>query len=93
MKPRITLCLTKEGAVEILLNESGRDRLIEELRGLSLASDHFHLDVGEHSEVVLQKIAYDDRQKVIEHAKVLFRPDEWDRRYFPHVLGSPGDTH
>lgn len=27
--------------------------------------------------------------EIIEWGKVLFRPDEWDARYFPHVLDEP----
>jgi len=86
MKPRITISLRQDGELEIFVNESGRDLLLAELSHLSRDSDHFHLGVGEHSEVELQPVAYKDGETLIEQAKVMFRPDDWDREYFPHVM-------
>jgi hypothetical protein len=30
---------------------------------------------------------YRKGDKLLEYGKVLFRLDEWDRKYFPHVVG------
>jgi len=34
--------------------------------------------------------AYYPDDKVLEYGKVIFRTDEWDRKYFPHVF-SPNE--
>ena len=87
MKPRITINTNEDGELEIWINEAGRDLLVKELQHLSEKSDHFHFgpqDLG--GEVPIQGRAYRDGDQLIEWGKVLFRPDEWDARYFPHVL-------
>ena len=94
MKPRITLSIDPNGELQIWLNESGRDLLVRELQHLSATSDHFHLgpeDLG--GEVPVQTIAYNEGDQVLGWAKVMFRTDDWDARYFPHVLGKsePGN--
>ena len=86
MKPRITLSLTAEGLLEIFVNETGRDQLVKELQHLSIRSDHFHFGPSEHDEVQVRSRAYKPGDTLIEYGKVLFRPDEWDERYYPHVL-------
>ncbi len=86
MKPRITIAMS-EGTLEILLNEAGRDLLVRELNKLSKSKDHFHLQPeGQFDEVPLQVKAYRDGDQVIEYGKALLRPDDWDAKYFPHVL-------
>ncbi len=92
MKPRITLNMTAAGELEIWLNESGRDQLVHELQSLSQKNDHFHLGPEELGEVEVSSIAYRDTDQLIEWAKVLFRPDVWDREYFPHVFGVDPET-
>lgn len=93
MKPRITVCLVADGSFEILLNEAGRALLIQHLQCLDCAHDHFHLDhhedvgLAEAAEVPLCSIPYRAGDQVLEHGKVLFRPDDWDREFFPHVFG------
>jgi hypothetical protein len=73
--------------LEIWLNEEGRNLLIHELQALNENDDHFHLMPGDvPSDVELSMRAYRPTDSVIGYAKVLFRPDEWDRRYFPHVM-------
>ena len=87
MKPRITLNLTASGELEISLNEAGRDLLVRELNALSQTSEHFHFapsDLG--GEVEVSSRAYRPTDKVIEFGKVLFRTDEWDKQYYPHVI-------
>lgn len=37
-------------------------------------------------ELPARKRAYTPGDEVMEWGKVLFRPDEWDEQYFPHVL-------
>ena len=87
MKLRITMNTTEAGVLEIWVNELGRDLLVRELQGLTERSDHFHLGAFEGAEIEMQDVAYRPNDTVIDTAKVLFRTDEWDRRYFPHVLG------
>lgn len=88
MTPRITINLNKDGELEIWLNPAGRDRLVHELEALDERNDHFHLQPAEleGQEVTVQSIPYQNGDKLIEWGKVLFRLDEWDRQYFPHVL-------
>jgi hypothetical protein len=40
-------------------------------------------DMGE---VAVSIRPYRPTDKLLQRAKVLFRTDEWDREYFPHVL-------
>ncbi len=87
MKPRITINADSDGELEIWLNPAGRDLLVRELQHLSEKSDHFHFGPSEFGgEVSVQSRAYRDGDNVIQWGKVLFRPDEWDARHFPHVV-------
>jgi hypothetical protein len=86
LEPRITVSVTTEGVLEIFLNETGREKLIQELQKLDHSHEHFHLSVDEWAEVELQTTPYDPDDKIIEYGKVLFRPDEWDRKYYPHLF-------
>ena len=92
MKPRVTACIRADGTFELLLNETGRDLLVEELQRLDRRWDHFHLDhfggredVGA-IDIALSVVPYRHGDTVFEHGKVLLRPDDWDQKYFPHVL-------
>lgn len=87
MKPRITISTSEDGQLEICLNDAGRDLLVKELQRLSEDSDHFQLG-PEHldGEVPVQVIPYRNSDQIIEWGKVMFRPDNWDAKYFPHVL-------
>ena len=90
MKPRVTVSRTSDGELEIWMNREGRDKFVAELQRLGEHSDHFHLGPDEDTaEFLLSTVAYRPTDEVISYAKVLFRPDEWDRKYFPHVLGEP----
>ncbi len=87
MKPRITINTNADGELEIWLNEAGRNLLVRELQHLSERSDHFHLGPEElDGEVPVQSRPYRESDRIIESGKVMFRPDEWDARYYPHVL-------
>lgn len=93
MKPRITINSSKDGELEIWLNEAGRDLLVRELQHLSESSDHFHFGPEEFGgEVPVQTLTYRDSDKIIEWGKVMLRPDKWDAQYFPHVLQDPEPT-
>jgi hypothetical protein len=92
MKPRVTVCLRPDGTFELLLNEAGRDLMVRELQNLNREWDHFHLD-GEPelaTDVPLLAAAYNDDDQVLRHGKVLLRPDDWDWRYYPHVMAAEG---
>ena len=89
MKPRITVSLSADGSFEIHLNEAGRNQLVQELQKLNERNDHFHLGPSEHDEVQVSARAYRADDKVLEYGKILFRPDAWDEKYFPHVIGEP----
>ena len=92
MAARITICICADGSFELLLNEAGRDLMIEELKRLDRKWDHFHLDhyddpdIADATDLILSAIPYRDDDKVIEHGKILLRPDDWDHEYFPHVM-------
>jgi hypothetical protein len=92
MKPRVTVCTRPDGTFEILLNEAGRDLMIAQLKRLDRSWDHIHLDyfedsdLAEATEVRLSPVPYNADDAVLEHGKILLRPDDWDQQYFPHVL-------
>ena len=87
MKARITLQLTKEGQLEILLNEAGRNKLVEHLRSLSRTNDHFHMAPAEFGmECAVSEKPYRASDQVLAWGKILLRPDDWDAEHFPHVL-------
>ena len=90
MSARITVNLTAEGKLEIWLNEKGRDLLVRELQRLNERNDHFHFGPEETREGVVSSIGYRPNDKLLEHGKVLFRTDAWDREYYPHVLAGSG---
>lgn len=91
-KPRITVSLTPDGDFEIALNEAGRDLLVSELQRLDRRWDHFHLDhyvepeLQDATDVALAVVPYSEGDRVLLSGKVLLRPDDWDREYFPHVM-------
>ncbi|MFL5295521.1 MAG: hypothetical protein ACJ798_03985 [Phenylobacterium sp.] len=85
--PRITISRGKDGFFQIWLNPAGRDLLVRELQALSEEHDHFHIMPEDmRPELPVRNRPYEEGDEVIEWGKVLFRPEEWDRRYFPHVL-------
>ena len=87
MRPRITISRNQDGEIEIWLNEAGRDLFVRELNALGESNDHFHLTSDDVvSGVLLSGIPYRDTDQVFEWGKVLFRPDAWDKKYYPHVL-------
>lgn len=92
MTARVTVCVRADGGFEILLNEAGRDLLVEELSRLDRRWDHFHLDhfadpeIADSTDVMLSVVPYRSGDKCLENGKILLRPDDWDREYFPHVL-------
>ncbi|HPA37748.1 MAG TPA: hypothetical protein PLV04_03315 [Phenylobacterium sp.] len=91
MPPRITFTLT-DGSLDIYLNPEGRDLLVRELQGLSERNDHVHFGPAEMEyEVPTRPIAYREGEVVVEWGKILFRPDEWDAKYYPHVLELPAE--
>ncbi|MGE3871497.1 MAG: hypothetical protein AB7F74_00935 [Parvibaculaceae bacterium] len=86
MKPRITINLTADGSLEIWLNETGRDLLVEQLQSLDENNDHLHFGQTEADDIEVSSRPYSPSDKILGHGKVLFRTDDWDRQYFPHVL-------
>lgn len=87
MKPRITINTNKDGELEIWINEPGRALLVSELQHLSEKSDHFHFGPERFNrEVPVQNRPYQEGDKIFRWGKVLYRPNEWDAQYFPHVL-------
>ncbi|HEX6072669.1 MAG TPA: hypothetical protein VFY95_06655 [Sphingomicrobium sp.] len=94
-KPRITFAFEKTetgepGELQVYLNPEGRDLLVKELNHLDERWDHVHLqDENWTIDVPLQTQAYRrDREVIVYSVKILFRPDEWDRKHFPHVLST-----
>jgi hypothetical protein len=87
MKARITISLRPNGELEIALNPEGRDLLVHELQSLNTGNEHFHLGPDEFCyDIQVSTRPYNPDDRIVEEAKVLFRTDEWDRQYFPHVL-------
>jgi hypothetical protein len=87
MSARVTVNLTASGTFEIWLNEEGRDLLVKELQRLNAGNEHFHLGPGDLGwGVEVSTVPYRPDDKILEYGKVLFRLDDWDEQYFPHVL-------
>jgi len=95
MKPRVTVSIQSNGSFDIRVNEPGRQRLIEELQGLSERWDHFHLDhfddveIADSTDIPLAAVPYNATDRVLLNGKVLFRSDDWDLEHFPHVMEEP----
>jgi len=92
-KPRITCVVTKgeqgqPAEVFLYLNPEGRDLLVKELQHLDERWDHLHIQPEEWTvDLPLQIKAYvPDKETVIQHVKMMYRPDAWDEQYFPHVM-------
>ena len=87
-KPRITISMSDAGELEIWLNEVGRDQLVEALQDLNdTSNDLLHLWTwSDDGDLPLSDRAYRPTDRIVDTAKVLFRPDDWDRKYFPHVF-------
>lgn len=91
-KPRITVVVKKDengepAEVFFYFNPEGRDLLVEELQRLSEKSDHTHMGPEDWGmEVALDQVPYVEGEIVPGHVKLMFRTDEWDRQYFPHVM-------
>jgi hypothetical protein len=86
MKERITISLSKDGVLQVMLNEAGRDRMVRELQRLTSKNDHFHLDPDGMIDVQVSKRPYFEGDQVFEWGKVYLRTDESDALHFPHVL-------
>lgn len=95
-KPRITLQfqIALDGTacgVELFLNPAGRALLLDALNSLSESNDHLHLFSDEWQPGGdLSNIPYDKDATVGHHLKVLFRPDKWDKEYYPHLFVDRG---
>ena len=90
MKPRIAFSLTPSGSLEMFFNEEGRQLFIRELSLLNERNDHFHFASAIlDSEVAVSSRAYNPEDRVLDRGKVLFRPDAWDKRHYPHVIDEP----
>ncbi len=94
-KARITFALEttetgEPGELLIYLNPEGRDLLVKELAHLDERWDHVHLQDEKWTiDVLLQTRAYvPDREVIIDCVKILFRPEEWDQEYYPHVMST-----
>lgn len=80
--------LAADGELDIRLNEEGRELLVRKLLALNKSSEHFHMGAYDGAEVKLRSQPYRKTDKVILGAKVLFRTDEWDLQYYPHVMSN-----
>jgi len=87
MAPRITISISANDEFEGLSQRRGTRPPVKKLQALSERNDHFHLGPDESWEIQISTRAYQADEKIIQYGKVLFRTDEWDRKYFPHVLG------
>jgi hypothetical protein len=87
MPPRLTLVRTKEGGVELWFNEAGKALLMSEIGQLGESNDHLHMSTSNDSaDINLSDIPYRPSDQVIGEMKLLFRTDDWDRKYFQHVI-------
>jgi len=94
LEPRVTVEIesgeedSTPHTVQIFLNEEGLRKLIEDLTALSEKNDHFHMFSQDWSgsNGDLSQIPYYPQNTTAHHLKVLFRPDHWDRKYYPHMF-------
>lgn len=86
MGARITVNVTAGGVLEVWLNEEGRDLLVRELQSLDAKHDHLHLAPEGMGDVGVSTRPYRPDDKVLDWGKIYFRLDEWDQKYFPHVM-------
>jgi hypothetical protein len=84
--PRITINVTAGGEFEMWLNLEGRDLLVQELQALTIKNEHFHIGPAPIGDLEVANKAYHEGDRVLEWGKVYLRTDEWDEKYFPHVL-------
>ena len=92
-KPRITVTYTRGESGELdevlfYMNPEGRDLFVEELKRLDENWDHLHMQAEEWTvDLPLRMKAYTpDKEELVSAVKMMLRPEEWDRKYFPHVL-------
>jgi len=91
-KPLITVAYTRgedgqPDEVLFYMNPEGRDLLVKELSNLDERWDHIHLQDEESTiELPLQTKAYRADEQIVYAVKMMLRPEEWDRKHFPHVL-------
>ena len=91
--PRITIEVPDADSpqeVFVYVNPEGINQLISDLKKLSEDHDHFHLFSEDWGGYDLSTEKYDPKATTAKHLKVMFRPDEWDKKHFPHVM--PKDT-
>ncbi|MBL8703704.1 MAG: hypothetical protein JNM30_02615 [Rhodospirillales bacterium] len=86
MKPRITVNMTAQGEFEVWVNPAGRDLLVQELQRLNEKHEHFHLGPESIGDVEICSRPYRPDDRILDYGKVLFRTDDWDRQFFPHVM-------
>jgi len=85
--PRITLTRDQNDFFQLWLNPEGRDLLVKELLSLSATSDHTHVEPAYMDpELAFRTVPYQEGDIVMSWGKILFRPDEWDEKHFPHVM-------
>jgi len=54
---------------------------------MSDKNDHFHLfSFQDDDELRLSEIPYHEGDKIFTAAKIMLRMDEWDKKFFPHVM-------
>jgi hypothetical protein len=82
-----------DGVVDLYLNEAGLALMLKELSKLSESNDHFHMFAPEWGppEEPLSLRPYRPDTATAGHLKVLFRPDHWDRKHFPHLFDQSED--
>src|SRR5262245_24821984 len=96
VRPRMTVQISgdKPGSreVKIYFNPQARERFVAELMKLDRSDDHFHVfNFEECGGLRMSEIPYSPDDEVIPALKVLLRYDDWDEKYFPHMMTPPKD--
>jgi hypothetical protein len=63
--------------------------VINKLRRLTETNDHFHIGPKNIGELEVSDRPYQPADKLLMYGKVLFRTDDRDAEFFPHVLDQP----
>ena len=92
MSARITINVTSGGEFELWMNAEGRDFLVRKLQQLNESNEHIHIGPKSMGDVEVSARPYRPDDKVLEWGKIMFRTDEWDREYFPHVMDGTSET-
>ena len=67
------------------MNPEGRELLVKHLTSLDRRDEHLH--IGDREDIEVSSIPYRSDDTLIRWGKIYLRYDDWDEKYYPHVMG------